>query len=63
MNLGEKIVQFKALYKEYDSVIDDLRIALFDFLHELQEELDLDFIQVERIRQYLDDRGKSLLRD
>ncbi|RHZ88028.1 hypothetical protein Glove_26g96 [Diversispora epigaea] len=57
MNLGEKIIQFKALYKEYDSVIDDLRIALLDFLHELQEELDLVFIQVERIRQYLDDRG------
>ncbi|CAG8476192.1 9610_t:CDS:2 [Diversispora eburnea] len=57
MNIGEKIIQFKALYKEYDSVIDDLRIALLDFLHELQEELDLVFIQVERIRQYLDDRG------
>ncbi|CAG8483658.1 10388_t:CDS:10 [Acaulospora colombiana] len=57
MNQGEKIHQFNVLYKEYESVVDDLKTALLEFLPELQQELDLNFTQVEYIRQYLNDRG------
>jgi hypothetical protein len=55
--LQEKIIQFNVLFKESETVIDDLQSALTDLIPELQQEFDLDFVQVERIRQYLDDRG------
>ncbi|CAG8503755.1 7443_t:CDS:2 [Funneliformis mosseae] len=56
-HLQEKIIQLNVLFKESDTVIDDLQATLVDFLLELQKDLDLDFVQVERIRQYLNDRG------
>lgn len=55
--LQEKIIQFNVLFKESETVIDDLQTALADLIPELQQEFGLDFVQVERIRQYLDDRG------
>jgi len=55
--LQEKIIQFNALFKESETVIDDLQIALADLIPGLQQEFGLDFVQVERIRQYLGDRG------
>ncbi|CAG8645539.1 10101_t:CDS:2 [Cetraspora pellucida] len=55
--IGEKIAKFKLLYKEYEPVVDDLQSVLGDFLPELKQKLNLDFVQVERIRQYINDRG------
>ncbi|CAG8446740.1 13200_t:CDS:2 [Acaulospora morrowiae] len=57
MNPGEKVYQLNALYKEYETVTDDLRTALLDFLPEIRQELNLNFNQVENLRQYLNDRG------
>ncbi|CAG8689769.1 6026_t:CDS:2, partial [Racocetra fulgida] len=53
----EKIAKFKLLYKEYEPVVDELQSILVDFLPELQQKLNLDFVQVERIRQYINDRA------
>ncbi|CAG8560871.1 16907_t:CDS:2 [Dentiscutata erythropus] len=55
--IGEKIAKFKLLYKDNEPVVDDLQSVLVDFLPELQQKLNLDFVQVERIRQYINDRG------
>ncbi|GBC04362.1 hypothetical protein RclHR1_05640005 [Rhizophagus clarus] len=55
--LQEKIIQFNVLFKESETVIDELQAALSDLIPGLQHEYGLDFVQVERIRQYLDDRG------
>ena len=60
-SLQEKILQFNGLFKDSETVIDDLQITLADFLPELQREFGLDFIRVERVRQYLDDRGEYIL--
>ncbi|CAI2172862.1 19758_t:CDS:2 [Funneliformis geosporum] len=57
MHLQEKIIQLNVLFKESETVIDDLQASLVEFLLELQKDLDLDFVQVERIRQYINDRG------
>jgi len=55
--IGEKIAKFKHLYKEYEPLVDDLQSVLIDFLPELKQTLNLGFVQVERIRQYINDRG------
>jgi len=56
--LQEKIIHLSLFFKESETVIDDLQAALVDFLPELQKEFDLGFVQVERSRQYLNDRSK-----
>ncbi|CAG8476399.1 14168_t:CDS:2 [Gigaspora margarita] len=55
--IGEKIAKFKHLYKEYEPLVDDLQSVLIDFLPELKQTLNLGFVQVERIRQYINDRA------
>ena len=54
----EKIIQLTALYKQYESVVDDLQSSIFNYLNELNLELDLDFVTFERARKYIEDKGK-----
>jgi len=52
----EKIIQLTALYKQYESTVDDLQSSIFNYLNELNQELKLDFITFERSRKYIEDK-------
>ena len=56
--IKEKIVQLAALYRQYRSVVDDLQSSIFNYLNELNNELNLDFVTFERTRKYIEDKGK-----
>ncbi|CAG8586232.1 2426_t:CDS:2 [Paraglomus occultum] len=55
--LHEKYKRLNTLYKQYEASIDDLQDALVEQLPQLKEEYDLEFVQVERLRNYMEDRG------
>ncbi|CAG8540554.1 14280_t:CDS:2 [Ambispora leptoticha] len=47
-----------ALYKQHESTVEDLHRALVtEHVMDFQKEFDLDFIQVERVRQYCEDKA------
>ena len=58
--LHEKYKRLNTLYKQYETSIDDLQDALVEQLPQLKEEFDLDFVQVERLRNYIEDRGREI---
>ncbi|KAG9294526.1 hypothetical protein G9A89_008637 [Geosiphon pyriformis] len=54
--LEKNLEGLNALYKQHETTVDDLKQNLLEQLPEFQQEFDLDFVRVERIRQYLQDK-------